>query len=51
MYPIISILIAITALNPYGAPQHLTTANIIGIIILLAAILKISLDYAKIHRD
>ncbi len=47
MYPIISILIAITALNPYGAPQHLTTANIIGIIILLAAILKISIDYGR----
>lgn len=44
MYPIISILIAITALNPYGAAQHLSLANIFGIILLLIAILIISFD-------
>jgi len=46
MYPIISILIAITVLNPYGAAQHLSTANVVGIVILLGAILKISWDYS-----
>lgn len=50
MYPIISILIAITVLNPYGAPQHLSATNVIGIIILLGAILKISLDYGRETR-
>ena len=44
-YPIISILIAITALNPYGAPQHLSLANIAGIILLLTAMLAISFDH------
>jgi drug/metabolite transporter (DMT)-like permease len=49
MYPIISILIAITALNPFSnVPQVLSRANVIGIVILLAAILKISIDYAKV---
>lgn len=41
-YPIMSILIAITALNPYGAAQKLATANVVGIILLLVAILAIS---------
>ena len=44
-YPIISILIAITALNPYGAPQHLSLANIFGIVLLLIAMLIISFDH------
>ncbi len=41
-YPIMSILIAITALNPYGAPQKLTAGNGVGIVLLLVAILMIS---------
>ena len=47
MYPIISILIAITPLNPYGAPQQLTPANIIGILLLLGSIVAISIDHAN----
>ena len=47
MYPIISILIAITALNPYGAAQQLSVANVVGVAILLGAIVKISLDYGR----
>ncbi len=42
MYPIVSILIAITALNPYGAAQKLTPGNVVGIILLLIAIVAIS---------
>ena len=42
-YPIVSILIAITSLNPYGAPQKLTSGNVLGIVLLLVAILMISL--------
>ena len=41
-YPVVSVLIAITALNPYGAPQKLTTGNVVGIILLLVAIVMIS---------
>ena len=51
MYPLVSILIAITALNPYGAPQQLSKANIIGILLLLAAILKVSMDYSNERRE
>lgn len=47
MYPIISILIAITALNPYGAPQQLSGDNIAGIILLLGSIVAISIDHAR----
>lgn len=42
-FPITSILIAITPLNPYGSPQTLTLANIFGIIILLISITLIAL--------
>jgi len=49
-FPIVSILIAITALNPYGSPQVLSLANIFGIIILLSAILAISLDNYQTKR-
>jgi hypothetical protein len=41
----VSILIAITSLNPYGEPQVLTLANVFGIIILIASILIITFDY------
>ncbi len=44
MYPVISIFIAITALNPYGQPQTLSMVNIIGIIMLIPSIVLISLD-------
>lgn len=50
MYPVIGILIAITALNPYGAPQNLLPANILGIILLLGSILIISIDHVKEHQ-
>jgi len=44
MLPLVSILIAITPLNPYGEPQQLTTANIVGIIVLLVSVIMISID-------
>lgn len=44
MLPVVSILIAITELNPYGAPQQLTVANISGIVILVVSIILISLQ-------
>lgn len=46
VFPVVGILIAITALNPYGAPQQLSLANIFGIIILLISVLVISFDHA-----
>jgi len=45
-FPLVSIVIAITPLNPYGAAQTLTGANIVGIVFLLTSVLVISLDYA-----
>ncbi len=42
MFPIVSILIAVTPLNPYGSPQALSLANIFGITILLTAIILMS---------
>ncbi len=41
-FPVISILIAVTPLNPYGAPQVLSFGNIMGIILLVGSILMIS---------
>lgn len=46
-FPIVSILIAITPLNPYGSPQVLTLANIFGICILLISIILISLENVR----
>lgn len=43
-FPIVSILIAVTPLNPYGAPQTLSLANMFGIIILLVSIILISFE-------
>lgn len=43
-FPLTSILIAITALNPHGEPDTLEMANLFGIIILLLSILAISFD-------
>lgn len=47
MFPVVSIFIAITALNPYGQPQTLSMANIIGIVILIVSIVLISLENRK----
>lgn len=44
IYPIVSIFIAISFLNPYGAPQKIGMANILGIIILLVSIILISFE-------
>lgn len=41
-FPAVSVLIGITSLNPYGAPQTLSAAQIIGILLLIGAVLKIS---------
>ncbi|KXK27284.1 MAG: EamA-like transporter family protein [candidate division WS6 bacterium OLB20] len=43
-FPVVSVLIAITALNPYGAPQQLSLANQFGIVLLLIAIILISFE-------
>jgi drug/metabolite transporter (DMT)-like permease len=43
-FPITSILIAVTYLNPYGEPDSIELANIFGIVILLVSILAISFD-------
>lgn len=50
-FPIVSIFIAITALNPYGEPDELQMANVFGIIILLISILAISFDKANETTD
>jgi drug/metabolite transporter (DMT)-like permease len=50
-FPIVSILIAITTLNPYGKPQQLSLANIFGIIILLLAIILICFDHYEKPLD
>lgn len=47
MLPIVSLLIALTSLNPYGEPQKLTIANAVGIIVLIISIIVISLDNNK----
>jgi drug/metabolite transporter (DMT)-like permease len=47
MLPLVSLIIALTPLNPYGAPQTLSIPNVIGIIILVFAMLKISLKYNR----
>lgn len=49
-FPITSILIAITYLNPYGEPDSIELANILGIIILLVSILAISFDREQIEK-
>lgn len=47
MFPLASILIAITPLNPYGLPQQLNMGNIIGIALLIVSVFIISMDYIK----
>ncbi|MBP7966767.1 DMT family transporter [Candidatus Woesebacteria bacterium] len=44
IFPLVSLIIGTTSLNPYGAPQTLTMANIIGIILLVSAVLVITLE-------
>lgn len=44
MLPVVSIIIATTQLNPYGAPQTLSLGNIFGIVILIVSIIMITLD-------
>ncbi|MFC1647108.1 riboflavin kinase [Patescibacteria group bacterium] len=46
-FPLVSIFIAITPLNPYGSAQILKFDNVVGIIMLIIAVLVISFDYAK----
>jgi drug/metabolite transporter (DMT)-like permease len=40
VFPFISIVIGMTALNPYGAPQTLTTVQWLGILLLIIGIMK-----------
>ncbi|OGG04927.1 hypothetical protein A2Z33_06545 [Candidatus Gottesmanbacteria bacterium RBG_16_52_11] len=47
IFPLLSIVIGITSLNPYGAPQQLSGANILGITMLLASVILINLQYAR----
>lgn len=50
-FPIVSIFIAISTLNPYGAPQPLSLANQFGIVLLLIAIILISFETDKKQLD
>lgn len=42
MFPLVSIIIGITTLNPYGAPQTITFVQAIGILLLLIGVFKSS---------
>lgn len=46
-FPITSILIAVTALNPYGEADQLNLGQIFGIVILILSIMAISFDQAE----
>ncbi|HRN86609.1 MAG TPA: DMT family transporter [Candidatus Dojkabacteria bacterium] len=50
-FPIVSVLIAITSLNPYGEPDKLSMANAFGIAILLLSIIAISLENNAKQND
>ena len=50
-FPLVSILIGITSLNPYGQPQKLGIPNIIGILILVFSVLLISVKYARTSKS
>ncbi len=50
-FPITSILIAVSYLNPYGEPDTMELSNIFGIIILLLSILAISFDNEQSAPD
>ncbi|MCA9371960.1 EamA family transporter [Candidatus Woesebacteria bacterium] len=47
MFPVVSIFIAVTPLNPYGAPQMLSVENMVGIVLLIGSILLISGENRK----
>jgi len=49
MFPVVSVGIAVTSLNPYGEAQVLTVAQIAGIVILIGSILAIS--FSKKEKD
>ena len=50
-FPIVSVLIATTSLNPYGEPDELSMANAFGIAILLLSIIAISLENNAKQND
>jgi drug/metabolite transporter (DMT)-like permease len=47
-FPIVSLIIALTPLNPYGAPQQLSLDKLFGALILVVAMLYISLKEHEI---
>lgn len=47
MFPLVSVLIGITKLNPYGAPQTLSVPQIAGIVLLVGSVLRISFIKVK----
>lgn len=49
MLPIVSILIAITPLNPNGSPQIPELMNIIGMVLMLGAIILLSFDKKNVE--
>lgn len=50
-YPIIALLVALTILNPYGAPQALPLAKAFGVFILLITMILISLENNEAKRS
>jgi len=47
-YPIVAVLIGITVLNPFGAPQSLSIGNIAGILILIGSMLYLAHNNEKV---
>lgn len=47
----VSLLIAVTELNPYGSPQELQLANVFGIVILVITVLVISLEQTEAKKQ
>jgi drug/metabolite transporter (DMT)-like permease len=50
-FPVVSIAIAITNLNPYGDAQKLLLTNVFGIVILLISIIIIGFDHAESQKS
>lgn len=46
-FPLVTLIIATTSLNPYGQAQSLTLANIFGVVLLVISMLMVSLEYNK----
>lgn len=46
MFPIVSLIIAVTALNPFGEAQTLAFGQLLGIVVLFTSIIMISADGA-----